>query len=156
MRRWRLITFISWCNPWLFRFRIEIIFTSAPSSNMTICIKFLRTSSITIIPEWFLPCDELPWHSVKVKSIGCNLRIIIITWMCTSIWLSVSIIRWSNPRLCSLIVEIVFVFCPECLIAPSIELFSSSAITVGPEWFDSLVKPIWFWLILSVPGWFLC
>ena len=156
MRLRCLISFIIRSDPRLFCFLIEISFTSTPCSNMTIGIKFFILKTISVFPVWFLSSDKLPWNSIKVISISFDLCIIIITRMSSSIWLGVSLIGRCYPWLFSFIVEIILVFCPECLVTISIELFSSSSIAIGPERFDSLVEPVWFWLVLSVPGWFLC
>jgi len=141
---WSFITFISWSNPWLFSFLVEIRFSCAPSSNMTIGVKFLIFQTISIFPVWFQTSLELSWNSVKVSTL--LLAQSKAHWM--SFWSFIIIISWSNPWLFCFFIKVLFTSTPCSKMSISIKFFIFKSISVFPVWLFTSYKVTWISIIV--------
>ena len=150
---WSFVTLISRCNPGLLSLFVEILFTSAPGSNMAISIKLLVLKPISILPVRLQSSLKFPRYTIKITT--WYLSIWIPVNMISSIRFYILLIFRTNPRLFSLLIEICLIFCPESKMSPSIHLFSSSTISVIPEGFMALFDPIRLILFTTKPGRFL-
>ena len=130
MSFWSFISLISWCDPWLFSFLIEVRFSSAPSGNMAISIKLFIFQTISIFPIWFQTCLKLSWDTIKVSTLFLTQG--ETHWV--RIWSFIIIISWSNPWLFSLFIKVFFTSTPCSKMSISIKFFSFKSVSVFPIW----------------------
>ena len=144
MSFWSFITFISWCNPWLFSFLVEVWFSGTPSGDMAISIELFVFQTITIFPVWLQASLELTWNPVKVSTLFLAQG--EAHWM--RIWSFIIIISWSNPRLFGLFIEVIFTSTPCSKVSISIKFFIFKPISVFPVWLFASYKLTWISIIV--------